>query len=237
MNNIGNQMPNNSNNSMNNNIINNQMNLNESKNNNQKDFNKLKNLNVSFKLGESKVQILCKSDEKMESLLNRFYNKTSYKKEDYDFEIIRKPKKAKMDLSVEENGIIDNDDIIVVTNKNSYDYIEDNILINANQNQINDNQNTNFNLKILQEQITIDFLYSSSRIGIQVGKNNTIEDMVRQFFKKVNLPYTTANNKNYNFIYSGSILRWDLGKTLVKDYKLYNNVHITFIETKNIIGA
>ena len=61
--------------------------------------------------------------------------------------------------------------------------------------------------------------------------------MVRQFFKKVNLPYTTANNKNYNFIYSGSILRWDLGKTLVKDYKLYNNVHITFIETKNIIGA
>ena len=149
MNNIGNQMPNNSNNSMNNNIINNQMNLNESKNNNQKDFNKLKNLNVSFKLGESKVQILCKSDEKMESLLNRFYNKTSYKKEDYDFEIIRKPKKAKMDLSVEENGIIDNDDIIVVTNKNSYDYIEDNILINANQNQINDNQNTNFNLKIL----------------------------------------------------------------------------------------
>ena len=131
---------------INNNIINNPMfqmcNLMNNNNNsfpmmqtgNNINKEELKNLTVTFRFKDiAPIKIQCQSNEKMEEVINKYFNKSLINNKDkYNF--IYNAKKVILNSTIEENGIINESNIFVI--EKSKDEI-------AKEKKINNNQNIN----------------------------------------------------------------------------------------------
>ena len=213
----------------------NQMNLNNNQgmanmkigdNNNEK---QPKFLTIKVKMEDGKdINIQSKSDDKMELVINKFCIKADYIKEDYDFYV--KGKKAKEDLTVEDNGIQVDFDYIYVIKKNKSDINDKNITNIFNNN--NDNNINERKIQIFGKPIILSFSNNRNKVIIQMGLNNTFKDAVNEYCWKLGL----SDEKNLVFLYNGAKISVDdriiLGQICNRDY-----FDITVIEQDEVIGA
>ena len=212
----------------------NQMNLDDNKIIQMKNNKEVKFLSIRVKMEDNvQIYIQTKSDEKMENAINKFCNKVVInKKEDYDFFVISGPKRAKFKATVEENGIEENDDYILVKKK---------LNINQNSNEINSNNaQIEKNVKNMHEInpiikgdiINLLFICSSGlNIPIQIGLKNTFRDAEMLFFNKVGIPF--SRYKDVIFLFGSQKI--DENKTI--EHLFVNGSHITVLDQNSIIGA
>jgi len=242
------------NNPLNNNIINNpmfqmcnQMNLNQNmmmpmmqmENGNQNNYNKIKNFSIMVRIENTPIEIQCQSKDTMESLIDKFCCKAVVKKEDYTYIIVKKSKKARMDLTVEENGIIDGDETIFVTKKISNDNKEDNNQEKENVEQlisIKEKKEKNFeNIIILGEQINLLFQEKGNVFTIQIGMNNSFYDAVCKFCQKKGISNESIL-KDIKFVYSGTLIN-EKSKKTIQQIGIKNSEIIYVIDPSGIKGA
>jgi len=94
-------------------------NINQIKNNNstsiEKNNDRVENLTLIFRYGERKIEIQCQSNEKMQSVINRFSIKALVKPDSYKF--IFNAKAVINNLTIKENGLSNNCNIFVIDTK------------------------------------------------------------------------------------------------------------------------
>ena len=191
-------------------------------NNNKKE---VKFLSIIFRTqdGGGSIMIQCKSDDKMEDAINKFCSKAYLKKEDYKF--IFNGKRVIFDSTVEENGLIDNSNILVV--KKSQSEISQSIEAN------NNNQDIKNNNSMLGEPIQLFFeTNSGSKLVINIGINNTVREAEYKFCEKLDIPTSTL--KYFKFLNNGRELNPDMK---ISDSELKNWDVIYVLETGGIMGA
>ena len=103
------------------NIPMNQMNNGFCQMSNQMNINNRKFLNIKTKT-ENGIEMVIQSisDDKFDEVIKKFYVKTGYERENYEFYVVTK-QKAKSDLTVEENGIQGETGYIFVSKKDTND--------------------------------------------------------------------------------------------------------------------
>ena len=204
------------------------VNIRDNNNNNEKEP---KFLTIRVKMEDGKeIQIQCKTDDKMEQVINIFCAKSGCKKKDYDF--IAKGKKAVEDSSVEENGILENFDYIFAIKKIKSDNNEDNIknIFNNSDNNINQRKN-----QILGKQIFLSFLSTDGlETIIRMGLNNTFKDAVNEYCHKIGL--SEENEGNLIFILNATKIGVNDRITL-GEIRNIDQSTITVIQQNNVIGA
>ena len=226
------------------NMMNNQFNMNNMMNNfqmnNQMNQDQLiKDLSIKVKMENGKeIQVQCKSDDKMETFIKFFGIKASIDKvEDYDF-IIIKEEEAKLDSSIEQNGIKQKD--YILAKKKLDNNKEDQSLNDEKEDQsLNDKKEPHFikeNPGILGEQIDVQF-YASNGIKsiIPIGLNNTIKDAYNLYCNKLDISYSDIDT-NIIFLYNGCKLSYEDNRTL-KQIGFRNKGLINVIFSCNVIGA
>jgi len=228
MNNNGNQM---NMNLINNpfNMMNNQFNMNNMMNNfqmnNQMNQNQLiKNLSIKIRMEKGKeMELQCRSDDKMNNLIEKFYIKAGIDKvEDYDF-IIIKEEEVKLDSSIEQYGIKQKDYILA---KKKLDN-------NKEDQSLNDIKE---NPRILGEQIVVNFDASTgTKVSIPIGLNNTIKDAFILYCNKEGISYSHID-KNIIFLFCGERLKYEDNRTLGQIH-IRNSTSITVFDQFNVIGA
>lgn len=145
--------------------------------------NKIKNYTLNFRIQNINkcVKILCKSNDKMEYLINKFTSEENYEKDLYSF--ICYGHTINKNETVVECGLSEGSDIFVVEKKS----IEN---INSNSSESNSIQNNdsnlavdnNNNIKIVGEPVTLLFLKpNGTKIRCLVGKNNTNHDVKNKY--------------------------------------------------------
>ena len=128
------------------------------------------------------IAIQCRSDDKMEDIINKFCNKACANKNDYKF--IFNANGVLMDSTAEEIGLTNNSNIFVlkkIQNEVSKNNTEVN---NNNQNIINNNSMSEREIRLLFE--------NQSRIGskvmIKIGINKTVREAEYKFCEKHGFP-------------------------------------------------
>ena len=163
-------------------------------------------LTMKFEDGKD-VKVQCKSSDKIEVPINHFLNKTLIKKEEYDFIIIKKKKKIKVNSTVEENGINGKNDYILVKKKKT-----------NNLNELSDSDDSyeedyNYNEQILGNKINIFFEQNLGiRIPVIIGSNNTFKDAAIIYCQKEYIPLSLIEETE--FLYNGKKLNIKSKKTL-----------------------
>ena len=163
-------------------------------------------INMKFE-NSKKVSVQCKPQDNVEIPIKHFINLTVIKKEDYDFLIMKKGKKIKINSTVEENGLIDKDYYILVKKKSNNENQE-------SESSDDDDNEKNYNIEILGAPINIIF---ESNLGMKVsigsGKNNTFKDLVIKYCQIIDQSLSFIK-KNYVFLYNGQKLKINNKKTL-----------------------
>ena len=190
-----NHMMNIPNNPMNNNMMNpmfqmcNLMNINNnippmmlSGNDDNRKNSKFLNLTVKGQ-NNSLILIQCSFDEKIKELIKKIYIKTGFIKEKCEFIINRK---AKKNLTIEENRIFDESDFICVIPKSQK---EINKKPEKNYNSNHELSKGNSNIQIIGTQIILRFQSTlGSDIIIQIGLNNTCRDAEIKYGQCFDIP-------------------------------------------------
>ena len=221
----------------------------------------VKNLLVRVMMEDGKkIFVQCNSNDKLESALNNYKNKTLSigNLYDYDFFIV-KEKKAKIDSTFEGNGIKDSNFYITyrkkLNNSNENNIIEQNLNYNnefgnnSNENNIieqnlNHNNepgnNSNDNLEINSinsgKKINISFVFTKGeRINIDIDQNITFKDAVYAFCNKVGGISFDQVEKNIFFLFNG--IKLDIKDKRKLCQFSFNSSAIMVVDNKNIIGA
>ena len=222
----------------------------------------VKNLLVRVMMEDGKkIFVQCNSNDKLESALNNFKNKTERigNLYDYDFFIV-KEKKAKIDSTFEGNGIKDSNFYITyrkkLNNSNENNIIEQNLNYNnefgnnSNENNIieqnlNHNNepgnNSNDNLEINSinsgKKINISFVFPKGvRFIIAIDQNNTFKDAVYAFCKKVGDISFDQVEKNIFFLFNG--IKLDIkDKRKLCQFSFGNDLVVIVLDSKGIIGG
>ena len=249
------------NNPNNNNIINNPMfhMCNQIKDNNNisqilprggNDFkDKTKFLSLIFKNQNGiSISIQCKSDDKMEDAINKFFVKSGYYKTDYEFIVSKKIKELKK--TVEENGLVDKNCFISVIKKSENDINEENEIKNdnVNDNDIINNDNiidylsgdqmekNKTNIKIKGQEISINFITTvGSHVRITIGVNNSFREAAILFCKNLDIPISVLD-KDILFLYNSNKINI-LGIQTVGELGIKDGHNITVFDCANVIGA
>jgi hypothetical protein len=175
------------------------------------------------------ICVQCTSNDKMNKVINNFCIKTCiYNVEDYDFFII-KEEKAKLDSSVEQNGIKQKDYILakkkLVNNKENQSLND-----KKEQNSINDSP------VILGKPIYLMFVLGNGvKVNIQIGLNNTIKDALIKFCNKLGLSISCLG-KYLGFLFNASFLDYEDNRTL-GEIGIIDCSSITVLDRTNFIGA
>lgn len=156
-----------------------------------------------------------------------------------------------MKLSLEKNGINNNNKVILVIKKSEKDYNQEknekNIMEEKNENddedyefeeeedKNNNAQNLIDNIKILGEKIILIFDDYGKNISIEIGKNNNFNDVVIKYCAKNNIPISKVKN-DYKFLYNSSVIDIE-GKRDLFEIGLKNFSKISVINCSKIIGA
>ena len=249
MNNNMNQMGNMNNNmnQMNNNIISNpmfqmcnQMNINDNMmmpvmpmgNTFQEE---IKYLTIKVKMENNQsIQIQCKSDDKMETLINKFCCKVNSEKEEYEF-LINGITKVKSDLTIKDNGINGNN-YFILAKKIISNYINSRpfhreIIPRKEETLFLTNELNNKN----QNKKNVCFVLNrGQRIVFPIEENKTIRDVLIEFCEKLNIPIPSINE--LLFLYNATKLDPD-GKITLKQLSNSPSINITVLEQNNIIAA
>ena len=193
----------------------------------------IKNLSIEVRMekGEA-ISVHCRSNDKMKDLIQRFCTKACIDKvEDYDF-IIIKEEEAKLDSSIEQNGIKQKDYILAKKK------LDKNMEGPVDQ-SLNDKEESYFikeNPKILGEQIVVNFDASTGpKFLIPIGLNNTIKDAYILFCNKVDINYSHIE-KEIIFLFCGQKLGYEDNRTL-KEIGFRNMTSITVFDMGNVVGA
>ena len=210
---------------------------------------KIKRLNLKFKINLNNEFIFqCKSNEKMESVINRCCAKVNIKKEEYKF--IINGNKVKMHLTLDKNGINNEDQVIYVQKKDENDYIEEkkekNIMEEKNDDSdyeyededIDNNKICNDivdNIKILGEKIILIFSQIGRSVTIEIGMNNNLYDAAIKYGAKNKISISKIKN-DYKFIFNSRILDIENKQTL-KEIGIKNVCKIDVVDNSKIIGA
>ena len=202
----------------------------------------VKNLLVRVMMEDGKkIFVQCNSNDKLESALNNFKNKTERigNLYDYDFFIV-KEKKAKIDSTFEGNGIKDSNFYITyrkkLNNSNENNIIEQNLNYN---NEFGNNSNDNLEINSINScyKINILFVFTKGvRINIYIDQNKTFKDAVYAFCNKVGGISFDQVEKNIFFLFDGKKL--DIkDKRKLCQFSFGNNLVIIVVDNKGIIGA
>jgi hypothetical protein len=189
----------------------------------------IKYLSIKVRMEKGgKVYVPCKCNDKMERVIKNICIKACIQKEDYDF-IIIKEEKAKLDSSVEQNGI-DQKAYILAKKK----------LTNNKENQsLGDKKEPNSfedSPKILGKQINLFFIINAGfKVLIQIGLNNTIKDALIKFCNKVGISLSCVENGLY-FLFDASKLNCEDNRTL-EQIGIKDCHSITVVDSSNVIGA
>ena len=222
----------------------------------------VKNLLVRVMMEDGKkIFVQCNSNDKLESALNNFKNKTERigNLYDYDFFIV-KENKVKIDSTFEGNGIKDSNFYITyrkkLNNSNENNIIEQNLNYNnefgnnSNENNIieqnlNHNNepgnNSNDNLEINSinsgKKINISFVFPKGvRFIIAIDQNNTFKDAVYAFCKKVGDISFDQVEKNIFFLFNG--IKLDIkDKRKLCQFSFGNDLVVIVLDSKGIIGG
>ena len=222
----------------------------------------VKNLLVRVMMEDGKnIFVQCNSNDKLESALNNFKNKTERigNLYDYDFFIV-KEKKAQIDSTFEGNGIKDSNFYITyrkkLNNSNENNIIEQNLNYNnefgnnSNENNIieqnlnynnefgnNSNDNLEINSINSGKKINISFVFPKGvRINFAIDQNNTFKDAVYAFCKKVGDISFDQVEKNIFFLFNG--IKLDIkDKRKLGEFSFGNNLVIIVLDSKGILGA
>lgn len=188
------------------------------------------NLKIKVKMEKGEeIVVQCRPDEKMKSVIKKFCLKACIdKSEDYDF-IVIKEEEAKLDSSVEQNGI----------KQRNYILAKKKLDNNMESQSLNDKKETYFfkeNPRISGEQILVNFDSSSgTKLSIPIGLNNTIKDAEILFCNKVDISYSEIG-KTIIFLLNASELKYEDNRTL-KQLGFRNGWTITVFDQGNVIGA
>ena len=171
------------------------------------------------------ILIQCKSDDKMEDIINRFCNKVHENKNDYKF--IFNANVVLMDSTAEEIGLTNNSIIFVL--KKGQNEISKNLEVNHN------NQNIINNSFISENQISLNFATNGgagSIIVINIGINKTIREAEYKYCEKLDIPFSSL--RDMKFIFNNRVLIPDMK---ISQSGLVNGSTITVIEFQNVHGA
>jgi hypothetical protein len=166
-------------------------------------------LTIIVKMEDGKdIHLQCKSNDKMEQVLNKFCIKAGCEKEDYEFIFgVNRINKEDSNSTVEDNGIQKKNDIIFAIKKN-LSYI---------------GEENNINLRFS--------MGNGPQVCISMNLNNTFKDAVNNFCRKVCL-----SEEDLKFLYQSKLLNADdrmtLGQIGIEDGSL-----ISVIQMNNVIGA
>ena len=193
-------------NQMNNNMNQfNQMNINMSQT-----MNEIKNLYLSFKMKikekETVIQIQCKSNDTIKEVINKFYCKICDASKYYYF-FYNGEKIINNELTFDEYGINDNDEIIVVE-KNDINQINE--ILKTNQNSSNSNKMSipkgnkrNLNLSPSENQQNLIQLQFNSPSGLKsiltFNKKSTISDALGKYCQSLGLVLQKAQYLSFLF--------------------------------------
>ena len=162
------------------------------------------------------IKILCQSDDKMESLINKFASKANINKEEYVF--LFKGKVAELDSNVEEIGIKDNN-IIIVVKKNENNI--PNLFLNiSNENKYEPKINVRFSTP------------SGKGVNRVFGLNTSIKEALIQYCKEEN-----KDSSFIRFIYNGQVLNPKSNQTFTQLCPNRTGMNITVLDCMNIHGA
>ena len=211
----------------------------------------IKRLELKFMFENKGIIIQSKSNEKIEETINKYCVKAGIKKEEYLF--LFNGDKVKMKLSLEKNGINNNNKVILVIKKSEKDYNQEknekNIMEEKNENddedyefeeeeeedKNNNAQNLIDNIKILWEKIILIFDNYGKNISIEIGKNNNFNDVIIKYCAKNNIPISKVKN-DYKFLYNSSAIDIEDKRDLF-EIGLKNFSKISVIDSSEIMAA
>ena len=202
----------------------------------------VKNLLVRVMMEDGKkIFVQCNSNDKLESALNNFKNKTERigNLYDYDFFIV-KENKVKIDSTFEGNGIKDSNFYITyrkkLNNSNENNIIEQNLNYN---NEFGNNSNDNLEINSINsgKKINISFVFPKGvRFIIAIDQNNTFKDAVYAFCKKVGDISFDQVEKNIFFLFNG--IKLDIkDKRKLCQFSFGNDLVVIVLDSKGIIGG
>ena len=192
---------------------------------NQMNINNRKFLNIKTKT-ENGIEMVIQSisDDKFDEVIKKFYVKTGYERENYEFYVVTKHK-AKSDLTVEENGIQGETDYIFVSKKDTND--------NNNYNKANIGEK---NIPISGEVINLIFCATSGlKVDMPIGLNNTLQDTLIKYCQKIGVPPSLIGTKLV-FLFNAEKLD-PLSKKTIGQIGFKNGTRITVFDQYNVIGA
>ena len=206
----------------------NQQLMNQGKNqmNNIKDTN---NLLMKFNFeNKAKVQIQCKSNDKMEVPIKHFAIKVGINIEDYDFHIVKKIKD--MNSTIEENGLTSKKYYIQAQKKSN-----DNEESSGDENDIIQ-PNLIPQIKINGDIINLFFIFNTGlKVIIKIGIYNTFKESVIKLSQKIGLSFSKLK-KNYVFLYNARKLSSENEYTLGQN-NLRDKSSITVICQSNLLSS
>ena len=192
---------------------------------NQMNINNRKFLNIKTKT-ENGIEMVIQSisDDKFDEVIKKFYVKTGYERENYEFYVVTKHK-AKSDLTVEENGIQGETDYIFVSKKDTND--------NNNYNKANIGEK---NIPISGEVINLNFTANTGlKVVMPIGLNNTLQDTLIKYCQKIGVPPSLIGTKLV-FLFNAEKLD-PLSKKTIGQIDFKNGTRITVFDQYNVIGA
>ena len=196
---------------------------------------KIKRLNLTFKGKQHVVGMQCKSNEKMEEIINKFCFKSQLKKE--EFKVIVNGKKVKMNLTIDKNGINNENQVIYVQKKDENDYIEEK---NEDSDYEYEEEDVdiikNYNSKILGEKIILKFNSSGVVFDKEIGMNNNFIDAAIKFGTKFGISTSEIINNCKFFINSNRPYDIENRQTL-KEIGIRNGSKIDVMIESEVIGA
>ena len=192
---------------------------------NQMNINNRKFLNIKTKT-ENGIEMVIQSisDDKFDEVIKKFYVKTGYERENYEFYVVTKHK-AKSDLTVEENGIQGETDYIFVSKKDTND--------NNNYNKANIGEK---NIPISGEVINLNFTANTGlKVVMPIGLNNTLQDTLIKYCQKIGVPPSLIEEK---LVFLSNAQKLDpLSKKTIGQIGFKNGTRITVFDQYNVIGA
>ena len=206
-------------------------NLNDNQNLNDEN-NSSNKINIVFRRSDDNppIRVMCDYTEKISEVIKRYFIKAGIDSKYHKyFKFIHNAKNLNLDLTVAENGIINNSTIFVIKTQN--------IMIPRNHININLEQN-NENKK--EKRIHVKFITTKGMSTyISFNENGSIRDLLFTYFKRIDRPelINRLMNRDLVFIWNGGQLKINDTRKVKDFFKNDMNPEIVVNDIQDLIGA
>ena len=191
----------------------------------QKKNDIVKNLTLNFLFNGQNIKIQCKSNEKIQTIIQKFSAKIAIEANSYIF-LCKGKELIINDLTIDENEISDKDTILVADKINKV----------LDDNKKNEIQIKNFSeIPSCNSMIQLSFILENKIIYIQVSKDTRFSEAVEKFLMKASI--NIENKEDIACLYNSRRLESNDNRTIEEIFKKSNNIRIDVILTSNVIGA